>query len=113
MLNSILAGLLIAVAAFWACYVFNRLWQEQLAREADGALRGAVARGLTVLTPGWSAALVAEGRWAGQALRVEWRAGLWGPASRLTWGGRRWSGPLLQSEEELGALLPAQASDES
>lgn len=98
--------MLIGIAAFWAYYVFNRLWQEQLARDAQGALRAAEARGLVLLPAGWGAALVAVGPWAGRSLRVEWRAGLAGPRSRVRWGDQRWVGPLLRSERELVELLP-------
>ena len=104
-LSGILAGFLIFLGAFWAYYLFNRLWQGQLSEQAAAAIRAASDHGLTVHPAGYRARLCATGQVDDEAVRVEWRGGVLGPHSIVQRGNRTLHGPLLEDEAQLAQAL--------
>jgi|GEM_PF-1847372 len=104
-MNSVLAGLLVAVAACWAMVLFNRLWQHTLRERAADALAHARERGLTVHPGGLRARIVAEGSVGSERVRLEWRGGWRGPHMVLLRGDRIGRHPFAASAADLDQLL--------
>jgi hypothetical protein len=105
-LTGALAGGLVLLAALWAFYLLNWLWQGSLRDEHRGAIDLAVGDlGLRLEVPGLRARVVAEGVYDGRPLRVEWRGGLQGAHSRVRWGAQRWDGAPLADAAALRAVL--------
>ena len=77
--NSIMSGVLVAIAAGWAMVVFNRLWQRSLRDDAGAAIQAAQELGFRVHPGGLRARVVAEGSVGSEPVRVEWRGGWRGP----------------------------------
>ena len=73
--NSVMSGLLIAVAASWAMVVFNRLWQGSLQAQAAEAIAAARTRGFRIHPRGLRARIVADGAVGSEPVRLEWRGG--------------------------------------
>ncbi len=100
-----LAGLLVALAACWAVYLMNRLWQQSLAEEVGPALAAAQARGFVLEEPGLRARIVAVLGQGPQATRIEWRGGLLGPRTVLISPQARAELPLIRDEVALMEAL--------
>lgn len=102
-LTGALAGGLVLLAALWAFYLINWLWQGSLRADGQAAIDLACGElGLRLQAPGLRARIVVAGERDGRPLRIEWRGGLQGAHSRVSWGSRRWEGdPLVDG----GALL--------
>lgn len=108
-INSVLAGLLLVVAAPWAWYMLGRLQQGWLLEECATALDRAAALGLALRPTGFRARLVALGEVDGRPVRLEWRTGVLGPRCRLRQGDAAQPLPLLRSSAEVDAALLGEA----
>ncbi len=104
MLNSVLSGLIISIAAIWVVYAFNRLWQRLLYERAAAAITAAQQAGLTLQEAGYRPRLVASGSWHGQAVRLEWRGGVLGPRCVLRIDDHTHHLPLLTEEDQVQQL---------
>lgn len=105
-LTGALAGGLVLLAALWAFYLVNWLWQGSLRDENRSAVDLAVGDlGLRLQAPGLRARIVAAGVYEGRPLRVEWRGGLQGAHCRVQWGAQRWEGAALPDGAALRAVL--------
>lgn len=104
-MNSVLAGLVVLVAALWALYVFSRLWQQSLLDDAREALQAAPELGLAVAPLRTGPKVVASGQVGGRAVRVEWRGGIWGAHSVVVAGGHKTVHPLLADSGSLAAAV--------
>ena len=103
--NSVLAGGLLIVAALWAVYILNRLWQGSLYNDARGGVEAAHALGLQLAPTGLRARLVATGAVGDQPVRVEWRGGVRGARSLIHAGAERHHTGLIDSAAALEAAL--------
>ncbi len=104
-LNAVLAGVLILLAAVWALVVFNRLWQLWLSTQAADGIGAAQAQGLVLQPMGLRARVIASGVVAGRSVRVEWRGGVTGPHTRVVQGGAKRRLPLVTDAAQLAAAL--------
>lgn len=109
-INSVMAGLLLMVGGLWAWYAMTRLHQLWLAEQAEAALDAAELQGLVLAPTGLRARLVATGRLASGAVRVEWRTGLLGPRTIVWRGGRPRRYELLRTADQLDRALTAAAA---
>jgi len=107
-MNSLLSGLLVAMAAGWAMVVFNRLWQRTLRRDAHDAIEAAKTRGWTVHPDGLRARVVADGALGSKPLRVEWRGGWRGPHTVVMHGDLWQRTDLITDAAALDALVVTQ-----
>jgi len=103
--NSVMSGVLVGIAAAWAMVVFNRLWQRSLQTEASGAIEAARERGFKVQTEGLRARVVADGAVGSEPVRVEWRGGWRGPHTVLVRGDTFERTALVTDAAGLDALV--------
>ncbi len=104
-MNSLMSGLLLALAACWAMVVFNRLWQGSLRRDAHEAIQAAERRGWTIHPAGLRARVVADGSVGSERIRVEWRGGWRGPHTVVMQGDRFQRTQLVTNADELDSLI--------
>jgi len=100
-LNGALAGFVVLVAAVWGNYIFNRLWQITIEDEAGEALEAAREAGLKLIPAAYRPRRVAKGRVASHDIRVEWRGGLRGLASKVYVDDTVQRTALIRSKQEL------------
>jgi len=100
-INSVLAGLLLAVAGVWAWYAFNRLQQRWLLDAVGPALDRAEARGLRLSPLGYHPRLVA----VSGDVEVQWRTGILGPRTLVRTAGGRRAIALVTDGPQLDAAL--------
>lgn len=105
-IHSVLAGLLLIVAGWWALVAFNRLQQQWLLGAAGSAMARAEARGLVLQPLGFRARVVARGPGrSGAAIVVQWRTGLLGPRTVVRTSAGRRRLPLVADGAALDRLL--------
>ncbi len=108
-IDSVLSGLLLAVAALWAWAAFNRMQRDWLEEAADDALDGAEDLGLDLQPEGYRARLVVAGQAQGRRVRVEWRTGALGPCTVVQVDQQRQALPLVRTRDQLMAALQQDA----
>ncbi len=102
MASSVLAGPLVLLAALWAWYMLNRLWQIEVEERAAAALASVGELGLVLRPAGLRARRVAVGRLStGEDARVVWRGGLRGLRCQVSVHDREAETPLLLDREAL------------
>jgi hypothetical protein len=98
-LNGILSGLVILLAAVWCVYLHNWLWQRSLQQDAREALAAAQDLGLELKPLGIRARLVAVGTVGDRDVRIEWRGGFRGARTVVLFGdGVKVMAPITDAE---------------
>jgi hypothetical protein len=100
-----LGGFVVLVLAVMGTYVFNRLWQHSLLREAGPAVAAAERLGLRLQPFGFGPRLKVSGVVDGQTTEIVWTGGFRGAHTVVRVGEHRLRYPLATTASALDELL--------